>query len=387
MEEVDSLQDVFPSSCKHCGKAFQDTDSIEKGKYFRFQVVDIPEIKPCREEYHLHSRRRQCGAETWAEIPKHVGRGFGPRITSFAAYLTGIHRVTRRGIVDIFKTIFGIDISVGTVCNLHQEVSESLSPCYEEIKEALPQQPVLNVDETGWRNRGKSRWLWTFVNPKLAFFTVAPSRGAKTLRGILGDTFTGILCSDRFSAYSSYHKGLRQICWAHIIRDIKGIRHACRSPDAVRFSRWILREIGRMFGLFHAWRDDHLNRESLVLKSVPIRARMSNCLQTYELSRDGDVARMCRGLLKYWKHLFTFLEYEGVEPTNNPAEQCIRPAVQWRKICFGNQSQGGERLTERLLTVNRTCFLQKKNAFLHLVNSLIAHWTGLAYPSLVTASR
>lgn len=87
------------------------------------------------------------------------------------------------------------------------------------------------------------------------------------------------------------------------------------------------------------------DRETFVLKSVPIRARMSNCLQTYELSRDGDVARRCRELLKYCKHLFAVLEYEGVEPTNHAAELCIRPAVQWRKICFGNQSKTGEGLT------------------------------------------
>jgi hypothetical protein len=47
--------------------------------------------------------------------------------------------------------------------------------------------------------------------------------------------------------------------------------------------------------------------------------------------------------------LFTFLRVEGIEPTNNAAER-DRPAVQWRKICFGNQSCGGERFTERILT-------------------------------------
>jgi hypothetical protein len=31
---------------------------------------------------------------------------------------------------------------------------------------------------------------------------------------------------------------------------------------------------------------------------------------------------------------FTFLEVQGVEPANNAAERALRPAVQWRKICF-----------------------------------------------------
>jgi transposase len=234
---------------------------------------------------------------------------------------------------------------------------------------------------------GLQAWLWIFVAPSLVFFTVCRSRGAKVLKEILGEVFAGILCSDRLGAYRSYHKGLRQICWAHIIREIKGIRHACRSPDAVRFSRWMLREIGRMFGLLNAFRHEHLDRTTLVLKSVPLRARMSNCLQTYELSSDPDVARMARGLLTSWDHLFTFLEHDGVEPTNNVAERGIRPAVQWRKICFGNRSLEGELLTARLLTVTRTCLLQGRNAFEFLVEAINTHRLSRAHPSLVTPSR
>lgn len=387
IDGVDLVEEILPAVCRHCHKPLVAGGNPEEGKYFRYQVLDIPEAKPHVTEYRLRCVRCECGAETWAELPRIARSGFGARLTAFAAYLTGVHRVTRRGLVDIFKTVFGIDICLGSVCKLHEEVSRALEPPYEEIKRALPQQSVLNVDETGWRSMGQPFWLWIFVTPCLAFFALLPSRGAKVLTGVLGDIFRGILCSDRFSAYGSYHKGLRQVCWAHIIREIKGIRHACRSPDAVKFSRWMLSEIGRMFALFHAFRSEHLDRKTLVLKSVPLRARMSNCLQTYELSKDHDVARMARGLLKYWHCLFTFLEHEGVEPTNNLAERGLRPAVQWRKICFGNQSQQGELLTARLLSITRTCLLQRKNPVQYLVQALNAYRRGLTHPSLVTASR
>ena len=86
--------------------------------------------------------------------------------------------------------------------------------------------------------------------------------------------------------------------------------------------------------------------------------------------------RVARGLLKHRSCLFTFLEREGVEPTNNSAEKGVRPAVQWRKICFGNQSSEGELLTARLPTVVRTCSLQGKNTFQYLVDSINAHRRG-----------
>jgi transposase len=84
----------------------------------------------------------------------------------------------------------------------------------------------------------------------------------------------------------------------------------------------------------------------------------------YCTNSDFDVAKTAKSLLKHWHGLFTFLEREGVEPTNNAAERGIRPAVQWRKICFGNQSEEGELLTARLLTAERSFIRQGRNAFL-----------------------
>ena len=387
VEDVTRIEEIVPAECGGCRQPFGSEDLADGGKYLRYQTVDLPEIKPEVTEYRLRCVPCACGAETWAQIPPHARLGFGPRLSAFAAYLTGVHRVTRRGVADVVRTIFGIDMSVGSVCNLHQEVSRAIEAPCEEIREALPQQPVLNVDETGWRSMGSKVWLWIFVASSMVYFTVSRSRGSKVLKEILGEVFPGILCSDRLGAYKSYHKGLRQVCWAHIIREIKGIRHACRSPDAVRFSRWMLREVGRMFGLVNALREERLDRNTLVLKSVPVRARMSNCLQTYELSSDADVARMARGLLTCWDHLFTFLEHEGVEPTNNAAERGIRPAVQWRKICFGNRSEDGEWFTARLLTVTRTCLAQHRNPFDYLVRAIQVHRMGLQHPCLVNTSR
>lgn len=387
IEEVDHVEEVLPEACETCHRPFDPETSRILGNYLRCQVIDIPTIKPVVTEYSLRCVECSCGATTWAEIPSHVRSGFGPRLTAALAYLTALHRVTRRGCQDIAQTLFGINISLGSVCNLHEEVSQAVGSCCEEIRQALPQEKVLNVDETGWKSMGKRRWLWVLVSSSMAFFTISASRGAKVLRETLGQTFSGILCSDMFSAYNAYHKGVRQICWAHIIRNLKGVKHGCRSPDGVKFSKWMLSEIGRMFRLWYAFKQGSMDRRTLVRKSVPIRARMSNCLQTYELSSDPDVARTARGLLTHWNRLFTFLEHEGVEPTNNSAERGIRPAVQWRKICFGNQSETGQLLTARLLTVTRSCFLQNKSSFEFLVESISAYRLALTTPSLVTTPR
>ncbi len=384
-DEADRIIPLAPQTCDHCGKALVPgmAGCSATGKYFRSQVIDIPVPEPHVTEYQRRSFRCSCGEETWAKLPKEAQSAFGPRLTAALAYLTSLHRVTRRGCQDISKALFGIEISLGAVCKLHQGVSESLADPCQEIKQALPKQKVLNADETGWNTRGQRRWLWHLATPRFAYYHIAPSRGSKVLKEILGEVFNGILCSDMYSAYKAFHDGVRQFCWTHIIRNIKGIKHACRSPDAANFSKQLLAETGLMFSLWHAFRREHVDRDTLVVKSVPVRARMHRCLQRYLPSSDHDVGKAAKSLLNHWHGLFTFLQCDRVEPTNNSAERGVRPAVQWRKICFGNQSEQGELLTARMLTAVRTCILQKKNPFLFLLQSVIAYRNGLPAPSLV----
>ena len=385
VEMVDEVIDVFPNACEGCQAplSIQSGDCAVVGEPERRQVTDIPPVQPHVTEYRLHSLECPCGTTTRAAIPPAAQSAFGPRIQGIAAYLTACHRVSRRGLQEIFSTIFGVSICLGSVCNHLEEVGRTLADECERIKESLTMQPVLNVDESGWKTKGIGRWLWVFVTPMIAYFHVAKSRGSKVLKEVLGESFSGVLCSDMFSAYKTYHKGLRQYCWAHIIRTLKGLKHMCRSPDAVRFAKWMLAEAGRMFGVWHAFRQDRIDRETLVRKTVPIRARMAHCLQQYSLSQDCEVAKTAKGLLKHWDGLFTFLDIHGVEPTNNSAERGIRPAVQWRKNCYGNQSEQGELLTSRLLTVTRTCILQEKNPLDFIVDSILAHREGTTPPSLL----
>ena len=93
---------------------------------------------------------------------------------------------------------------------------------------------------------------------------------------------------------------------------------------------------------------------------------------------------MCRAILKAQHSLFTFITHEGVEPTNNHAEQTIRHAVIWRKLCFGTDSEGGSRFVERVLTVVQTLRLQKRNVLDYLTSACEARLNGQSPPSLIT---
>jgi len=307
---------------------------------------------------------------------------FGPRLASIIAYLAAILHVSRRGTLEFCETLLNVNIALGSVQNLLEDTSEALEPIDKELKNVLPKESVINSDETGW----KDRWLWIFVASTFIYFQVAKSRSSKVLEDVLGKVYKGILCVDRWGAYTKYHKGLFQICWAHLKRDFLGILkigEATQSEDATIFAETMEKLREKLMAIWYLFKKEEVSRGELIKKTKPIKNAMKRCLKQHIYSEDGYILTLAENLLKRFDDLFTFIFYEGVEPTNNIAERGIRPAVQWRKICFGNRSDNGAVLTSRLLTVTRTCWLQKRNSLEFLVDAISAHRSGKIAPSLL----
>src|SRR5205085_10715799 len=88
-------------------------------------------------------------------------------------------------------------------------------------------------------------------------------------------------------------------------------------------------------------------------------------------------------LVEHIDNLWAFVDIQGVEPTNNAAEQALRHAVTWRKLSFGTQSASGSRFVERLLTVIETCRRQNRNVYAWLTDAVQARLAGQPAPSLL----
>ena len=188
----------------------------------------------------------------------------------------------------------------------------------EEIRQSIAKSQVLHADETGWKSKGDRRWLWVFISSLAVFFQVASSRASKVLKSVLGESFLGIIISDDHSAYSAYHKnGPRQLCWAHLIRKLKALKESQSSPHAHLFTKNLLKEIGKLFTYWHAFKQFRLAHEELWQATTLIRARIKRYCLHYKNSPDLSVRTRAKKLLKNWDYLFTFLRCREVEPTNN----------------------------------------------------------------------
>jgi hypothetical protein len=176
--------------------------------------------------------------------------------------------------------------------------------------------------------------------------------------------------------------GRPQWCWAHLKRDFQAL---VDHPDqqVKRLGRDLMRPTRELFRHWARCRDGTITRVGMLRLLRPIRQEIDSLLLRGAFSGNSKLVGMCRPLYAHRDWLWTFLDVEGVEPTNNVNERALRPAVIWRKLSFDTQSARGSRFVETILTVVETCHRQSRNSFEYLTAAVQAHFAGQPTPSLL----
>lgn len=369
-ERVDHVLVHRPADCRRCGHSLEGAPEVGRPRIH--QVVELP---PVRAEVTEHRAPAlscpACGTTTRAALPAEVASSrFGPRLVALAATLTSRFRLSRRDLEAFFGDLLDVPApSLGTTQAFTDEASAALLPAYREVRRAVRRSKHAGVDETGWSLRGQTRWLWTAACRSATLFHLGPSRSRRELRRLLGAGYSGVVTSDRWSAYKTCER--RQLCWAHLERNLEGL--ALRGEEGAAFARWGLAECERLFRLWHEVQKGDLERAALAKRIRPLRARMARLLARGTESAEPKVAAFSRDLRAHWPALWTFVTDENVEPTNNAAERALRRAVLWRKCSFGSQSGKGLRFVERMLTLAETCRQQSVNVLDYLTRAIVAN--------------
>ncbi|MBM3798208.1 MAG: transposase, partial [Acidobacteria bacterium] len=207
-EQVNEVRDVVPAHCGHCGGGLPAnvTEAETTGTTHCHQVVEVPPLAAHIIEYRCHRVVcPRCRHSTRAAVPAEAQRQTGPQLTALIAYLTVTCRMPRRVVEQVLEQVLGIPMSLGNTQACWEEASAATAEPCQQLEQQLPREAVLNVDETGWRTSGQKRYLWAFVAARFVVYAIALTRGSELLIRMLGAVFEGILCSDRFSAYLSYH--------------------------------------------------------------------------------------------------------------------------------------------------------------------------------------
>jgi transposase len=394
-EDCRAVHEVIPPVCQGCGASLSGEDRHPH----RHQVIELPPVEPDVVEYRLHGLRCPCcDTMTRAELPSGVSAlGYGERLTAMVALLSGAYRLSYRQVCAVMDDLFGVRLSRGGVGRLRQEISDAVSPAVAEAKAYVQGQPVMHSDETSYpqgnrdgRNPQRTKgWLWVLVTPWVSFFEVVLSRSQATAKALIGEQFSGIVTSDRYSAYRWIELNQWQVCWAHLKRDFTAI--AERSGVSHEIGEALLRRQRRLFRWWHRVRDGTLSRPNFIELVNPLRAGFKAELVAAtalplthaEKTPLAKTIRTCQQLLQVEPALWTFVQTPGVEPTNNAAERALRPAVIWRRTSFGSQSNGGSRFVSRMLTVVTSLKAQHRNVLDFLTQTCAATRLNRPTPSLL----
>ena len=345
--KIDFTEMIPPPGTCACGSHHIDPIDAFDSKY----IEDIPPVS--RIVTHLRYQRgrcSRCGKEVrHDEAMRGPPAVIGPNL---AVHLTLMNQMgtTFRKLSVFSSRVLGAELSPSGVLGLVNRVGISLDGSYENLREALRQQAVLNGDETGWKVMGKSGYIWCFCNKHMAFFHPDHSRGAAVIEDILGKDFNGIVICDFYAAYNCLDKTQR--CLVHLLRDIKKERDVLRSSKLLeQFEAEVKAFIEK--GLQIQSMDDGPAKEREVRKMEQRLIRLTTMPVT-----KGKAITLQKRINKYRDDLIRFVTHPDVEFHNNRAERQLRPMVISRKISFGSNTQRGALRHCVINSIVETCKLQ-----------------------------
>jgi transposase len=377
-DDCDGVVPLVPITCRRCRRVLTGTDSAP----LRHQVWELPEIKPVVTEYQRHRLACVCGATTCAELPPGVPVGqSGPRLVAFTGLLMAYFRQSKRRTALFLGALLGQPCCAALAVKMQRQVTAALRPAYDALVAQLPSQGHLGIDESPTKQAASKAWLWTFVAEWFTAFAIRLSREATILDDLLTDRFCGVVVCDRAKMY--WQVGRLQWCWAHLKRDIQALIDS-DDRQVKRLGHDLMRLARELFRQWSRCRDGTITRARLKRVLTPVRREVEALLLRGLFSGNVRLVGMCRELYDHRDWLWTFLNHEGVEPTNNASERSLRHAVIWRKLSFGTQSQRGSRFVETMLSVIETCRQQKRNVFAFVTAAVTAHFARQPIPLLTT---
>jgi transposase len=283
------------------------------------------------------------------------------------------------------EDLFGVAISLGTLANREQVTVQALAAPVAQARAYVQEQSVAYLDETGWREGSRRAWLLAAVTTGVTVFVVRLSRRAKVAQELWGEQFWGWLVTDRWSAYRWSPAWRRQLCWAHLLRDIEAmIERGGRSQEIGEALRTPSHQ---MFHWWHRVREGTLAHATFGTYMRRVRLEVERLLEAGQIGGVPKTEGVCWQILQRRQALWTFVRHADVEPTNNAAERAIRPGVLWRNGSFGTQSAGGSRFVEAMMTVVATLKQQHRHVLDYLTAACEAVLHADTAPSLLPTAH
>ena len=345
-----------PDICPHCGCTSLQP-SLKKQSRCQEDIVLQPKTV-VTEFVHDTAFCPQCRRPVFQTAPNELRNSLIGYVTKAAAvFLRHEVKLSYRDIRKVFHGIFGMPFVPASAMNFDRRVAALGQPLHEDLRAKIRASRIAHGDETSWRLNGQGAQLWYAGNQELAFYLVDPSRGGDVALSIFGENWPGNLVADSYGGYNPVNPASRQSCLAHlsrhakeIIQEIQLLSDKLKDSTAISFCASLRDFLSDCCKLGQARNSGRIAfAKARAHKSALQRRLDSLCRSTLNHPKAENLRQRLINPARDANRIFTFLDINGMEPTNNHAEQSLRLPVIFRKISFGNRSiLGGQTFSTNL---------------------------------------
>jgi transposase len=346
-------------TCPACGTPLSG-GSVKRTR----EVIEVP-LVPAVVTEHVYLERRcpHCRTRHTPAVDlagQVVGKQrFGVGLVSLIASLREEARLPVATIRWYLATFHALSVSAGAIIGALRQVARCGADALTAIAEQIRGSPRVNVDETGWREDGVNGYVWTFCTPTTRYF-VRGSRAGAMVDTVLGDAFGGVLVSDFYAGYAHY-PGVKQKCWAHLLRDVHDLRVA--HPDDATVQAWAA-GVHDIYPRAVAWKAAHPRVDLPTRQEAATQfGRELTAVFTPYMEGATPQRTLSKRMAKHPHELFVFVVEPAVPPDNNEAERSLRHLVASRKISGGTRSTLGSDVKMALASLFGTWRVRGENPF------------------------
>lgn len=330
----DEVRQFHATGCPCCQTAIAPANQTCVARYDK---IEIPQIKPKVTRVEVFEGRcLACQKKVRPEVPAElVNDGLtGPNLRTLIVHLQQHQLMSYERLRLFLKDLLGIDLSEGGIANAIFQVYKKCEGAVQAIGRAVRGSPVIHSDETGARVNGKTHWEFALVSKTAVLHDIGPGRNYARLQSLMQGAKPKVWSSDLFGAQLKQPADERQTCLAHQLRDLT---FAVEAGDTAFAPNMRL-----LFEAVFEFKDKEWLKDPALAKELrevlETRTRELLALQTDH----PEAKKLQKRYAKHLSSLFTCLTHPGVKPTNNVAEQALRPSVIKRKVSSFRSIKGAK---------------------------------------------
>jgi transposase len=292
----------------------------------------------------------------------------GSNVRLLVCHLISVAGMSYSQVAGLFLGLYGLTITDGEVASILQKQHQAWLPAYEQLQADIRAAPVVHGDETPWpiQDLQAAGYAWNIsdaATPKVCF-ALEQSRGAVHAQTLFGQNtnqpFAGVRITDDYAAYRNLDlPGRQQLCWAHLYRTIRDLRHnANLSEEQLPHVRQWYESFAAIYQDLRQYLDEPYDEVVRKTQSTELWERTQQ-LAHGPAPRAGEPQKLTHLKAQLTRagqdRLFVCL-VKNTPCDNNRAERDLRQLVLKRKRSFGSKTERGAQALATILSLCTTAW-------------------------------